>query len=56
MRCGVEIRRQKENRRERIVQIIAPLKVQPKKKLVCSIRRNAQENKIRCFECKRVGY
>ena len=56
MKCRVKIRRQEEDRRERVVQTVTLLKVQPKKELVCSIRRNAQENEIRCFECKRVGH
>jgi len=30
--------------------------VQPKKELVYSIRRNVQENEIRCFECEEVEY
>ena len=55
MRYGIEIRRQEENRRERVVQTVIPPKVQPKKELVHSIRRNVQENKIRCFECEGVG-
>jgi len=29
-----------------------PQKVQPKKELAHSIRRNVQEDKIRCFECE----
>jgi len=55
MRYGIEIRRQEENRRERVVQTVIPPKVQPKKEPVHSIRRNVQENKIRCFECEGVG-
>jgi len=30
--------------------------VQPKKEPVCSIRRNVQEDEIRCFKCEGVGY
>jgi len=56
MRCKVEIRRQEKDRKERIVQTAAPPKVQPKKEPVRSIRRNAQENKIRCFEYEEVGH
>ena len=56
MRCGVEIRRQEEDRRGRVVQIAAPPKVQPKKKPACSIRRNAQKNEIKCFEYEGVGH
>jgi len=56
MRCKVEIRRQKEDRRERVVQTAVPSKVQPKKEPVHFIRKNAQENEIRCFECKGVGH
>jgi len=56
MRYGVEIRRQKVNRRKRVVQTAVPPKVQPKKELAYFIRRNAQENEIRCFECERVGH
>jgi len=55
MRCGVEIRRQEEDRKERVVQTATPPKVQPKKP-ACSIRRNAQENEIRCFECEGMGH
>jgi len=56
IRYGVEIRRQEEDRRERVVQIAAPPKVQPKKKPACSIRRNTQENEIKCFEYEGVGH
>jgi len=56
MRCGVEIRRQEENRRERVVQMTVPPKVQPKKEPAYSIKRNAKENEIRYFECKGVGH
>jgi len=56
MRCRVEIRRQEEDQRERVVQMVVPSKVQPKKELAHSIRRNVQENEIRCFECEGVGH
>jgi len=85
MKCGVEIRRQerdkkekgkaiccfkyKEERhwwkecpkrrkegRERVVWVVALQKVQPQKELVHSIRRNAQKNEMRCFECEGVGH
>jgi len=56
MRYGVEIRRQREDERESVVQTTALPKVQLKKELACSIRRNAQENKIRYFECEGVGH
>jgi len=36
--------------------VIASQKVQPKKELAYSIRRNAQENEIRYFECKEIEY
>jgi len=55
IRCGVEIRRQEENGRERVVQMAALPKMQPKEP-ACSIRRNAQENEIRCFECEGMGH
>jgi len=38
------------------VQTAVPPKVQPKKEPAYFIRRNAQENEIRCFECERVGH
>ena len=56
IRCRIEIRRQEEDRRGRVVQTVAPPKVQPKKELACSIRRNAQKNEIRYFECEGVGH
>jgi len=85
MRCEVEIRRQKRDkkeegkaiscfkckeeehqwkecperrkeRRERVVRVAVPQKVQLQKEPTCSIRRNAQENEIRCFECEGVGH
>jgi len=36
--------------------MVAPSKVQPKKELACSIRKNAQENEIRYFEYERIGH
>ena len=38
------------------MQVTAPQKVQPKKEPVCSIRRNAQENEMMCFEYKGIGH
>ena len=38
------------------VRVVAPQKVQPKKKLAHSIRRNAQEDEKRCFEYKGVRH
>jgi len=49
------LERRKE-RRERVVQVVIPQKVQLQKELVRSISRNAQENKMRCFECEGVGH
>jgi len=51
-----ECQKRRKEGRERVVWVVAPQKVQPKKKPVCSIRRNAQENEMRCFECKEVGH
>jgi len=51
-----ECPRKRKERGERVVQVAAPKKVQPKKEPVCSIRRNMQEDKIRCFECKGMGH
>ena len=85
MRCGVEIKRQKRDRKEkgkvicyfkckeeehqqkecpeerkerrkRVVQVAVPQKVQLQTELACSIRRNAQENEMRCFEYEGVRY
>jgi len=49
------LERRKE-RRKRVVQVVVPQKVQLQKELVCSIRRNAQENEMRCFKCEGVGH
>jgi len=38
------------------VQVAVPQKMQLQKELAHSIRRNAQENEIRCFECEGVGH
>jgi len=46
----------RKKKRERVVQVAVPQKVQLQKEPVCSIRRNAQENKMRCFEYKGVGH
>jgi len=85
MRCGVEIRRQERDKKEkgkaiccfkckekehqwkehpegrkkgrkRVVQVAVPQKMQPQKELAYFIRRNIQENEMRCFECKGVGH
>ena len=42
----------KKERRERVVQVAVPQKMQLQKELACSIRRNAQVNEMRCFECE----
>jgi len=51
-----EYSKRRKKRRERVVQVAVPQKVQLQKKLVCSIRRNAQENKMRCFECEGIEH
>jgi len=56
IRCGVEIKRQEENKKERVVQMAALLKMQPKKELAHSIRRNVQENEMRYFKCERIEH
>jgi len=45
-----------KERGERVGRVVALQKVQPKKKLVHSIRRNVQEDEIRYFECEGVGH
>jgi len=58
-KCRKEEHQWKEcpkKKEERIVWVAAPQKVQPKKELACSIRRNVQENKMRCFEYEKVGH
>jgi len=51
-----ECPRRRKEERERVVQVMVPQKVQPQKELACSIRRNAQENEMRCFEYEEVGH
>jgi len=47
-----ECPRKRKKRRERVMQVAAPQEVPPKKELACSIWRNVQKNRMRCFKCK----
>jgi len=51
-----ECPKRKKEERKRVMQVVVPQKVQPKKELVRSIRRNVQDNEMRCFECEGVGH
>jgi len=53
MRCGVEIRKQKE---ERVAKVAMPQKEKQWKKPVHSIQRNVQEKEMKCFECEGEGH
>jgi len=46
----------KKKERERVVQVAIPQKMQLQKEPACSIRRNIQENEIRCFEYKEIEH
>jgi len=60
MRCRIEIGKQEGEKREReavqVVRVARPQKEKQWKEPACSIRKNAQENKMRCFEYEGVGH
>jgi len=60
MRCAIEIGKQEGEKRkgeaEQVVRVTRPQKEKQWKEPARSIRRNAQENEMSCFECEEVGY